>query len=314
MRKLTVSSYLLVSLLILLSNSLYDQQAFAGPPPPPPTPEPIFIPPQAPPTAPTPPPVVVTPPPNVPPPLVFVPQIHNNFINPISVPLDVIDPIPSAVGNIIGVPSLASPMEGVSQVNQFPGLEDLKGPTDFIFVEGTERAFTRESPYLVNLHNGTVLASVKRPSALGMINTPLGEVSLAANSDAFVSYESGVLRIRNIDALSQTLRVQLDKGPFSGHPQIFSIRPGYELTVADHKLTRLDLRPSDGILRRSAKLFADGFAGINQYHVQSALQQSAIVLRLGQQDPAKSHRVLADMSRMAAVLNQVNGAHGYAAD
>lgn len=166
---------------------------------------------------------------------------------------------------------------------------------------------------MVNLTEGTVLASVKRPSQLGMVNTKLGEVALYANSDAFISFENGVLRIRNVDAVGQDMRVRLDTGPFASNPKIFTITPGHELVVADHKLTRADMRPQDGILRRNPELLADGFVGISQYHVESALQQSAIVTQLSQNESdVKNKRVLADMSRMAAVLNHVNGTHGYA--
>jgi len=244
---------------------------------------------------------------------VRIPEIPRTpFINPLMVPLDVVVPIPSEIASVIPLTSLTQPINGLSQLDKFPSVENLKGPSDFILVQGEPTCFVRETPYMVNVLEGTVLASVKRPSQLGMLNTPLGVVALSANSDAFITVQKGVVRLRNIDALGQTLRVQLDKGPFAGKVKIFTIKPGYELVAGDHKLGRADLRPQDGILRRHPQVLEDGFVAVSQYHVESALQQSAIVVGLNQKESdAKSRRVLSDMSRMAAVLNHVNGYDGY---
>ncbi len=263
----------------------------------------------------TPPPVVIQPEVRTPPPIVIIPTIPHTPINPLMVPLDVVVPIPSAIASVVPLTSLTQPINGISQLDKFPATENLKGPTDFILVQGDPSCYKRETPYMVNLVQGTVLASVKRPSQMGMLNTALGVIALSANSDAFITVQDGLLRIRNVDGMAQTLRVQLDKGPFLGKTKIFTIKPGYELVVGNHKLVRADLRPQDGILRRQPQLLEGGFVAISQYHVESALQQSAIVVGLNQKESdAKSRRVLSDMSRMAAVLNHVNGYDGYGKD
>lgn len=311
---MTRTRVLLVAASLCLSCNAGLAQSSTGPPSTGPTSTPPPVVQQPPPVVTTPPPVVQEPP-RTPPPVVVIPTPppQQPFINPMMVPQDYVFPIPSSIANQVPLVSMPEALSGLSQVNEFPSVDALKGPADFILVQGDGANFKRETPYLVNLAEGTVLASVKRPSELGMLSTPLGAISLSANSDAFISFENGLLRVRNIDALGQTLRVMLDKGPFLGKPVIYTIRPGYELVVGDHKLTRADLRPADGILRRNPQLVSDGYVGVSQYHLESALQQSAIVSRMNKgESDEKNRRVLADMSRMAAVLNQVNGHAGYA--
>lgn len=241
------------------------------------------------------------------------------FINPINVPTDVVYPIPSASANVVPPVGMPEAISGISQAKDFPSLDSLKGPTDYILIQSegaNDGNWHRESPYMVNLLKGEVFASVKKPSNVGMINTPLGQVALSASTDAFISYEDGILRIRNIDGLGQKLRINLDKGYFSGvNARVFSVAPGFELVVSDHKLSRTDLRPHDGIMRRSPQLFAEGYCGVSQYNLESALNSSTIVGDLARaESDIKSHRVIADMSKMAAVLNVVNGQYGFVKD
>lgn len=251
------------------------------------------------------------------PPPVVVPEIKQlpGFINPLINPTDFTRVAPTLQNPIITEitsQSVAIPaLDGIASERTFPGAENLKGPSDFILVQPEEGAvLQRESPYLVALNNGTILASVRRPSSMGMISTPIGRVAFTANSDAFISFSDGALRVRNVDGVSRNIRVNVLTGPLAG--KIYSVKPGFELVVSDHKLGREDLRPGDGILRRQSQIFGGGFAGACQYQVQSALSRSAVVTHLAaNQSDAKSRRVLADMSRMAAVLNQVQGASGY---
>lgn len=287
--------------------------AASGPGPfgPPPTPTPTPTTPQTggstPPPTFTPPPVVNTPAPQVP--VITAPPAP--FFQPIVVPTDVTSANPdlSAINTNVG-----QPLDGLMEAKSFPGMDELGGNPDFILVNGDETSYKRETPYLVNLLGGTILVSVKRPSQIGMLNTPVGEVAFSANADAFVNYDNGVVRIRNVDGMGQTVKIRLDKGPFAGaNAHTYSLAPGYELVLGEHKLGASELRPIDGILRRRSQTINDGFAAISQFQVQSALQSSAVIPKLVAADSdAKSKRVLGDMSRMAAVLNHVNGADGYA--
>jgi hypothetical protein len=250
---------------------------------------------------------------HVPPPIVRPP-----FNNPISNPLDVTKVIPgqegvinneiSALGTSIGGPATL----GITTPSKFPNQEDLKGPTDYILVQPEAGAtLVRETPYLVSLTEGTLLASVKRPSSMGMIHTPLGEVAFSANSDAFITFTNGALRIRNVDGMGQTLKIKITSGPLAG--KIYAVAPGYEFVVSDHKLGKSDLRPNDGIMRRASQTFDNGFAGVSQYHVHSALAQSGVVSHLTAKEASDTmaRKVIGDMSRMAAVLNHVQGGTGY---
>lgn len=230
------------------------------------------------------------------------------------VPTDVTWGTPGRDNPTIGTlgPNLSSgPLAGVTPSNKFPKQEELKGSTDFILVQTEDQTvLQRESPYLVTLSSGTVLASVKRPSAMGMIHTEVGEVAFAANSDAFISYKDGVLRVRNIDGMGATLKVRINKGPETG--KTYAVSPGYELVISDHKLSRSDLRPTDGILRRKSQAFENGFAAVSQFHVESAISQSSLVSKISKAEgDAKSKRIVSDMSRMAAVLNHVQGTGGF---
>jgi hypothetical protein len=288
--------------------------ANAGTPPPPPTPPtppppppPIILPPPPPPILPPPPP----PPPPPPQPMFIPPPLPPTNFNPL-LPIDVtkVAPNPATVLNVPGGPD---PTSGITEIKDFPDTKNLTGPSDFILVQGNPTDYTRDSPYVATLLHGTVLVSVKKPSQLGIMNTPLGEVSFSSNSDAFITYENGVLRVRNIDGLGATIKIHLDKGPFAGNEHTYTIAPGFELVVADHTLTRDDLRPADGILRRKSQVLNDGLLAISQFQVENALQQSAIVSQMTQNEgDAKIKHVLSDMSHMAAVLNHVNGYDGYA--
>lgn len=204
-------------------------------------------------------------------------------------------------------------ISGITEIRSFPSSEFLKGSQDFILVqkESDSDVIQRETPYLVNLVHGRVLASVRRPSELGMVHTELGDVAFHSNSDAFIDFAGDVLRVRNFDGMGQTIKVRINRGPSQGHA--FAVAPGYELVVADHKLTRTELRPNDNIMRRGTQTFAGGFAGVSQYSGESELQHNAIVAQMVQRQnsDAKAHRILSDMSRMAAVLNQINGGDGF---
>ena len=260
----------------------------------------------------TPPPSSFTPPPtpSTPPPRFTLPTPQTPFFQPIVVPTDVTSANPDLNGINTNV---GEPTAGLMPAKSFPSMDELGGPSDFILVNGDESSYKRETPYLVNFFGGTVLVSVKKPSNIGMLNTPLGEVAFNANADAFVSYENGVLRIRNVDGMGQTVKVRLDKGPFAGpNAHAYTLAPGYELALGEHKLTHQEMRPADGILRRRSQSIDEGFGSICQYEVQSALQSSALIPKMAAaESDTKIKRVLGDMSKMATVLNQVNGAEGY---
>jgi hypothetical protein len=203
---------------------------------------------------------------------------------------------------------------GIAETKGFPNPTNLKGPSDFILVkpESTQDVFRQETPYFVVLEKGTFLASVRKPSQTGMLHTKFAEVAYSSPSDSFVVTDDHSTRIRNTDGMGQALKIKINEGPGAG--TAFTLAPGYEVVVADHKLSRLETRPNDGILRRGTHVLEGGHAAISEYNVESMLQSSALVKNMTTDNDAKTKRILGDMSRMAAVLNQLNGTQGFSAN
>jgi outer membrane biosynthesis protein TonB len=262
---------------------------------------------------PPPPPPVYTPPP--PPPFIPPPPPPSGpFSPPIVVPTDVTqttDPL-----HMVKTPG-PSPSQGLVTVpsGTCPKSEDLKGSTDFLVIkEGDNTTFEKTSPYAAKLTSGTLLVSVKKPSETGLIDTPLGQVAVCSNSDVLITYKDGVLRVTNLDGLGQTCLISIPD-PAGRPPLEVSLKPGHEFVLADHPLTQSELAPSDGLTRRQPELLDFGTGNtmaISQISVESALKNSDLLGDLSQNDSdSKDKRILADVSKMAAVLNQVNGTWGY---
>jgi hypothetical protein len=72
------------------------------------------------------------------------------------------------------------------------------------------------------------------------------------------------------------------------------------------------LRPHDGISRRRTKVLNQGYVALSEFSVESVLHTSSLIANMTQKESdAKEKRIISDMSKMAAVLNQVNGSSGY---
>lgn len=285
------------------------------PPPPPPPPPPVI------PTPPPPPPPVVipTPPPAPPPTIPQIqlppPQLHV-FIPPITTPTDVTNPAPQANG-AVPLPRFVGPAQsGVALIPAilFPKKGDQKGNSDWILVRGDDKSvFEKPTPYAVKLEHGQIIVSVRRPSQMAMIETPLGDVALSADGDVLMSYNDEVLRIFNLSSRGKNCKVKLGHEVFEDSNQkAMTVAAGYELVCSHHKVTRAELRPADGVARRGMSLLANGHIGISEFSVSTVLANSTLISSIVQQaDNAKERRILADMSKMAAVLNHVQGTQGY---
>lgn len=279
--------------------------------PPPPPPPVVVTPPPPPVVVPPPPPVVVTPPPVLPPPVVHIPFIQPQSIDvtnaAASVKPNLPQPIPLLTGNA------ADGMQTIAE-DKFPDLKDAKGGGDWILVRGEHNAvYKRPNEYTAKLENGTILVSVRRPSQFALIQTPAGDVALHSDGDLMLTWEGDVLRIFNISAMGSDCKIKFGEGVVhDSKSQTVQLKPGYEVVASSRVLTRADLRPSDGIARRRAQLVANGHIGISEFMVQNLLANSAIIAQLVQeQSNVKETRVLAQMSKMAAVLNHVNSPYGY---
>lgn len=241
--------------------------------------------------------------------------IPNNvpFINPTDVtnPNEVTGGSLNSFLNSVDGGSLA--LAGIQQIpdNEFPNYKDLSGDTSGITIKGGE--IQKENDYVYNFTKGEILVSVKKPSDTCIIHTPYGSIAIMSNGDVLIKFNDGVLRVFNLDASGPDLKIQLDKGPFAGpaDPTVI-VAAGFELVACDHKLTRTDMRPRDGIKRRHFKVLDNGHMAISEFSVESALDASDVIADLKQNSTGvKERRILGDMSKMAAVLNYKNGTQGF---
>lgn len=287
----TAAGFLALSLAYPRFQSSTAQYGQPTPPPQPQTQPPIVLPP-------------VLPPPEARPPIVVPTDVTNAFLTtPITVP------------NILTHPAL----EGIQLLpdSQFPAQNVGNQNVDWITVKFKDGAeFSKPNSYTVDLKSGEILVSVKSPSKVAFVNTAYGVVALSANSDAIISFVDGVLRILNMDGEGMTIKAKLDQGPFAGpaDPTV-TVAAGYELIASSQKITRAELRPKDGIARRFCKVLEDGHLAISEFSLESALNNSALIVDLSQKvSGVKERRMVSDMTKMAAVLNYKHGTDGFSAE
>lgn len=300
--RLLLALSLTFSALVQLMPAALSQSVFTGPPSS-----------SAPPPTYTPPPSIqVDPGPRVPiiPVIPIRPDIPRNIPTPF-MPLDVIQPL-----DTVQAPKLEeSPdvMKGISDATSLT-IPNVQDNPDGILVRAAEGAqYDKDGTCAVNLKKGSILVSIRRPSKVALVTTPLAQASFAADSDVEVRYEDGHMRVINLSGLHQSVRIKISNNVLPGaNERIFSIAPGYEILLGDHKLHRAELHPCDGYSRRAFKTLDNGFAAISEISVESVLKNSDLIASLNQtQSDKREHRILADMSKMAAVLNYMNGANGY---
>ena len=253
------------------------------------------------------------PPPSQDPPAVFFPPQSHAFTPPVVVPTDV---TAGYVGNrsTSKAGSALPPGLFILTEQAFPQDDELAGPTNGILVRAkVDTQFAKVGDYAVNLSSGAVLVSVRRPSHLAQVSTPSGQVALAANGDVMVSFEADTLRVFNLDGRGQSVKVKVNiPGPAGIHSKVFGLAAGRELIASRHLLKRFDLRPSDGIARRQPRLLEKGYIAVSEFSLESVLKNSELICDLRQNiSSTKEKRILGDMSKMAAVLNQINGTLGF---
>ncbi|MFA6208796.1 MAG: hypothetical protein WCT03_18770 [Candidatus Obscuribacterales bacterium] len=254
--------------------------------------------------------------PMAPPPIIIMPPQHP-FRPPIVVPTDVTSPqlINTPSTFMIDAPT-AFALNGIQLINdnQFPKGEGVAQTFDWITVLARDGAqFTKPNGYTADLKSGDILVSVKAPSKLAFVITPLGTIAIGANGDVMVCYNNGVLRVLNFDGEGKAIKVKLDKGPFAGDadPTVV-LACGYELVAGTEKMTRSTLRPKDGIARRYQKVLENGHLAVSEFSIESAINSCDMLVDLQQKTTGvKERRILSDMSKMAAVLNYKNGSQGY---
>jgi hypothetical protein len=257
-------------------------------------------------------PQVSTPPPSMPmPPMMPPPRTMPTPINPMDV-----------TGNL-GLPTQETPenaaaLNGIKVLadDSFPQPSDLQGNAEWILVQSKPDAkFERLTPYSVKFGSGEILVSVRRPSRLALVSTPYGDISLNCDSDVMLSFKDGVLRILSLNARGDVVKVRLNKGAYDQQSaKVISLAPGYEVVASDHVLKRHEVRVADGFARRHFKLIDDGKMAVSEVNAESVLNSSGLIAAMNQKETgSKERRLLSDMSKMAAVLNYVNGVQGFSA-
>lgn len=244
---------------------------------------------------------------------------------PILVPSDVTnpdmtgirDPGARAADGLSGGIGVLTPLSGIRQLpdDKFVGLS-AHSPEDGVYVRAAKDAkLDQMNPDLVKLHTGQILVAVSHPSKSALVQTYLGDISIQAEGQVLVSFDNGLLRVKNLIGQGNKVTIRLDKGPFSGPADpVYAISTGYELTAGNRKINVADLHPADGIGRRGVHLLAKGYLAISQISLSSVLASSDLLAEMAQQTSgAKEKRLLSDLSKMAAVLNYVNGSAGYVA-
>lgn len=266
------------------------------------------------PTPPTPPPAPPPPPPAPPPPMVQAPP-PPPFSPPIVVPTDVSRLQTVNNSNTTVPPGLQPVSDGIVVLadNKFPSDDKPKANDKILAFAKDGAVMERLSPYAIKIVEGTVFVSVRRPSQLGMIKTPLGDIALSSNGELVIKIVNGKLHILNASATGTKCKIKLGSGAFAEYDKkTVAIRPGYEFVASKTKLTREDLRPSDGIARRRSKVFEDGRIALSEFSVDAFVRYSDLVAHLNQEESnVKERRIIADLSKMAAVLNYVNNSQGY---
>jgi hypothetical protein len=272
--------------------------------------EPLNVPPAPPPPPPPPPP---TPPTSSFPtfPTTTLPQLP--FRPPVVVPTDVTF---NSI-NFGSSPYRENAVKGIQMLadNKFPKKEDLTGSGSGILVVGLDGSnFSRPNTFEVKLVSGELLISVKKPSQGAIVETPLGTLSVKASGDAVIRYVDGILRVFNLDGYrAMNVMVKLDKDNFGSEKRVTcTIKPGFELVASTSKLGYKELHPSDGIARRGFQSLHQGCLAISEYSVESMLKNNEIIIGMTQSESgSRERKALGDMSKMAAVLNHVNGNYGY---
>lgn len=227
------------------------------------------------------------------------------------VPTDVTSPQLTGTLPLTNIGGATGPV-GVTSLRAFR--TDKSGPIDGLYYQtkvGTQ--MTHPNDFEIDMNSGEILVSVRHPSHNMVVVTPFGDISGLADSDAVISYTNGVLHVFNMNVEKGALQVKLDKGNLAGPSDpILELAPGFELVAADHKLSRADVRPPDGIGRKNTHVVAKGYIAVSQYSLESFLNNSEIIADMAQKAAGtKERRLVTDLSKMAAVLNYVNGAGGY---
>jgi hypothetical protein len=212
----------------------------------------------------------------------------------------------------------AGALSGIQELaaGDFPSSEDPDSNGDYLIIrkkEGTD--VEKLSPCTARLNSGQILACVRRPTRLAFIAMQFGKIALTADADILITDNGNTVRVANLDGRGQTVKIRVDAKLISAQDdKVLALAPGYELVVGKHTLKRSDVRLADGCARRHFKMLEDGKMSVCEICPESVITSSALIATMARQPADKEKRVLADMSKMAAVLNYINGTEGFTVD
>lgn len=251
-------------------------------------------------------------PPNIPTPM---PDPKIPIVMPL-IPTDLTQPIESpSAPRLVESPNALAGIEVLNE-SKLPKQGQAQDPEGIIVKYKAGSHYEMTSSTTAKLVDGDFLVSVRRPTRLAEISMKLADAFFSSDSDVELRCDDDSARIINLSGLNQKVIVKVKDAVLPGaSARIYSIKPGYELLLADHRLHRAELRPHDGYARRACKTLENGQMAISEISVESVLRESALIANLQQHaSGVKEKRILADMSKMAAVLNYVNGTAAYEAE
>jgi hypothetical protein len=257
------------------------------------------------------PPVTVTPPSNptppMRPPIIQIPQS-----TPMVAPIQSIDLTHNVTVGPEEITEDAGALGGIKSVNGFP--DEGRDGIDQVFARGTQASkFRKTNSYTVQFDEGEVLVSVRKPTRVGFATFAFGTVALNPDADIMLKRVGDVFHIVNFDGRGETVKIKLNgSSGASQDAKVIALAPGYEVVVGNHVLNHSDIRIADGCARRHFKSLDDGKVVVCEISTESVLTSSSIVATLHRKSSEEMERkVIGDMSKMAAVLNYVNGTEGY---
>lgn len=201
------------------------------------------------------------------------------------------------------------------QMTNWP--DRIKESGDAVLVRASAGTrYSKITPYTVQFDEGEALISVRKPTSLAFITFEHGQVALTPDSDILIKSVNGTVHITNFDGAGEAVKIKLN--PSSGRDEdakVIALARGYELIVSARVLKRNDIRIADGSARRHFKMLDGGTVAVCEISTESVLNSSAVVAQMVERNEGgKDHRILVDLSKMAAVLNYVNGTEGFTKD
>ncbi|MBX9687981.1 MAG: response regulator [Candidatus Obscuribacterales bacterium] len=205
-----------------------------------------------------------------------------------------------------------------NSANQVRGLESLEAPKIALNLAarstlqfthpGANASLEELASGKLRLDKGTLFLNIPAAKHACLIETPLGKIWIGKQADVFISMENGLLRVQNLDSLSNGVRFISAKAD-DGGKQI-AIAAGFELVLSDKALKAEQLNPADGIARRSPTLIGNSNMAVSEINLATALQAASIKEAIGAKQ-SNDNKLQSRLMKTAVVLDMVRGSSGF---